>query len=74
MVVELIKKYVDGGGKVPYGVVMSDYVEDDDVPIGVLSVRLSTLRSETVAVMPLQTVIDLSIGTTWLVEGETDES
>jgi hypothetical protein len=75
MVEKAIEKYLANGGKAPYAVAFGVVIDASlpAVPPHVMSVTLPGLQMDSMAVMPLQTALDLVTATIYAMEGPDDD-
>ena len=75
MVEQAIAKYLNNGGKAPYGVAFGEVVDAvlPEVPPHVMSATIPALKYDCVVVMPLQALLDMVINSIFVLEEDDDE-
>lgn len=70
MVEELIRKYIEAGGKAPCAVVAAVDMPLGEIGPNVFCVHSSVLEPGAIGVMPLQCALDLVLIAVWAVDDE----
>lgn len=72
MVEELIRKYMEAGGKAPIAVVAAADVPLGEIGPNVFCVHIPALDPGTIGVIPLQCALDLVLAAVWMLGDEEE--
>jgi hypothetical protein len=74
MVEKAIEQYVKAGGKAPYGLAYAwGSITDGAVPANLIHAQVPGFKDGTFAIVPLQTLVELTHAALWITEDEDDE-